>query len=56
MSNNEMELDEIALNNLRNDYKQHFSARPQKSQQRPQQKGSARNAQQKGKARNQKKQ
>ncbi len=56
MSNNEIELDEIALNNLRNDYKQHLSARPQKAQQRPQPKGAMRNAQQKGKVRNQKKQ
>ncbi len=56
MSNNEIELDEIALNNLRNDYKQHLSARPQKAQQRPQPKGTMRNTQQKGKVRNQKKQ
>ena len=39
LSGGDIEIDEIALNNLRSDYKQHFSARPQKGQQRPQQKG-----------------
>ncbi len=33
MSEGAIELDEATLNNLRNDYKQHFSARPQKGQQ-----------------------
>ena len=44
MSGGDIELDETALNNLRSDYKQHFSARPQKGQQRPQQKGQMKNA------------
>lgn len=44
MSEGNIELDEIALNNLRSDYKQHYSARPQKGQQRPQQKGQMKNA------------
>ena len=43
MSGGDIELDEIALNNLRSDYKQHFSARPQKGPQRPQQKGQMKN-------------
>ena len=43
LSGGYIEIDEIALNNLRSDYKQHFSARPQKGQQRPQQKGMMRN-------------
>lgn len=43
MSGGNIELDEIALNNLRSDYKQHFSARPQKGPQRPQQKGQMKN-------------
>ncbi len=30
MSDGSIEIDEVALNNLRSDYKQHFSARPQK--------------------------
>ena len=30
MSGGAIEIDEVALNNLRSDYKQHFSARPQK--------------------------
>jgi hypothetical protein len=55
MSENCIELDEIALNNLRSDYKQHLSQRPQKGMQRPAQKGPAKNTQQKAKARNQKK-
>ena len=42
MSAEAIEIDEVALNNLRSDYKQHFSARPQKGfrpqQQRQQQK------------------
>ena len=41
MSGGAIEIDEVALNNIRSDYKQHFSARPQKgaarSQQRQQQ-------------------
>lgn len=41
MSGGAIEIDEVALNNLRSDYKQHFTARPQKGpqqnrQQRPQ--------------------
>lgn len=32
MSDGAIEIDEVALNNLRSDYKQHFSARPQKGQ------------------------
>ena len=55
MSENCIELDEIALNNLRSDYNQHLSQRPQKGMQRPAQKGTAKNTQQKAKARNQKK-
>ncbi len=31
MSNGGIEIDEVALNNLKSDYKQHLSARPQKS-------------------------
>ena len=38
MSGGAIEIDEVALNNLRSDYKQHFTARPQKGpQQRNQQ-------------------
>lgn len=37
MSGGGIAIDEVALNNLRSDYKQHFTARPQKNQQRPQQ-------------------
>lgn len=37
MSGGDIEIDEVALNNIRSDYKQHFTARPQKGQQRPQQ-------------------
>ena len=33
MSGGGIEIDEAAINNLRSDYKQHFSARPQKGQQ-----------------------
>ena len=43
MADGAIKLDETALNNLRSDYKQHFSARGQKGQQRPQQKGMAKN-------------
>ncbi|WP_418981878.1 DUF4290 domain-containing protein [Alistipes sp.] len=37
MSGGAIEIDEVALNNLRSDYKQHFTARPQKGPQRQQQ-------------------
>ena len=37
MSGGALEIDEVALNNLRSDYKQHFSARPQKGGQQRQQ-------------------
>lgn len=37
MSSGAIEIDEVALNNLRSDYKQHFSARPQKGPQQRQQ-------------------
>lgn len=37
MSGGGITIDEVALNNLRSDYKQHLPARPQKNQQRPQQ-------------------
>ncbi len=43
MSGGDIELDEIALNNLRSDYKHHLTARPQKNSARPQQKGQVRN-------------
>lgn len=33
MSNGDIEIDEASINNLRNDYKQHLSARPAKSKQ-----------------------
>ena len=36
MSAEAIEIDEVALNNLRSDYKQHFSARPQKGFSTPQ--------------------
>ena len=49
MSGGAIEIDESAINNLRNDYKQHFSARPQKG---PQQSRPA-HAQQRQKNRNQ---
>ncbi len=40
MSGGGVRIDEVALNNLRSDYKQHFSGRPQKGgQQRQQQRG-----------------
>lgn len=32
MSDGAIEIDEVALNNLRSEYKQHFSVRPQKGQ------------------------
>ena len=47
MSENGIELDEVALNNLRSDYKQHLSARTQKSTQRPQAKPGQKPMQQK---------
>ncbi len=37
MSEGGIEIDEVALNNLRSDYKQHYMARPQKNYQRQQQ-------------------
>lgn len=37
MSSGAIQIDEVALNNLRSDYKQHFTARPQKGPQRQQQ-------------------
>lgn len=37
MSGGAIEIDEVALNNLRSDYKQHFTARPQKGPQQRQQ-------------------
>lgn len=43
MSGGAIELDEVALNNIRSDYKQHFSARPQKGPQRPQQRQQQKN-------------
>ena len=46
MSEGGIEIDEVALNNLRSEYKQHFSARPQKVSQRSQKAG-AKNGQQK---------
>lgn len=49
MSGGTIEIDEVALNNIRSDYKQHLTARPQKgpqrSQQRPQQKNNNRHPQ-----------
>ena len=47
MSEGGIELDEVALNNLRSDYKQHFPARPQKGPQRPMQKTGMKNSVQK---------
>lgn len=44
MSEGAIEIDEVALNNLRSDYKHSFSARPQKGPQRAGQKGTAKNA------------
>ncbi len=43
MSGGAIELDEVALNNIRSDYKQHFSARPQKGALRPQQRSLQKN-------------
>lgn len=43
MSAEAIEIDEVALNNLRSDYKQHFSARPQKGAVRPQQRQQQKN-------------
>ena len=47
MSDGGIEIDEVALNNLRSEYKQHFSARPSRGAQRPQQKTGQKNGQQK---------
>ena len=47
MSEGGIELDEVALNNLRSDYKQHLPARPQKGPQRPMQKTGMKNPLQK---------
>lgn len=47
MSENGIELNEAALNNLRSDYKQHLSARTQKGPQRPQAKPGQKPTQQK---------
>ena len=41
MSKGDIEVDETAINNLRNDYKQHLSPRNAKSTNRAQQKGGA---------------
>ena len=38
MTNGDIQLNEDAINNLRNDYKQHLPARPQKGAARPAQK------------------
>ena len=54
LSDNGIEIDEVALNNLRSDYKNHLSARTQKSAQRTQQKNVAKNTPQRGKVQNQK--
>lgn len=43
MSDGAIELDEVALNNLRSDYKQHFSVRPQKGPQRGSQRPQSKN-------------
>ena len=48
MSEGGIEIDEVALNNLRSDYKQHLPARQQKGQQQRQQKASAKSPMQKG--------
>ena len=47
MSDNSIELDEVALNNLRSDYKQHLLARNAKGPVRPQAKNGQKNMQQK---------
>ena len=48
MSGGSIQIDEVALNNLRSDYKQHLPARQQKGQQQRQQKASAKSPMQKG--------
>ena len=45
MSEGTIELDEVALNNLRSEYKQHFSQRAAKPQQRTLQKPGQKNQQ-----------
>ena len=45
MSEGAIELDEVALNNLRSDYKQHLSQRASKPQQRTPQKPGQKNQQ-----------
>ena len=52
MSEGGIEINEVALNNLRSDYKQHFSARPQKSSNRPGQKQNQKNSGQKNHSNN----
>lgn len=54
LSNNGIQIDEVALNNLRSDYKNHLSARPQKGAQRTAQKSVAKNTAQRNKVQNQK--
>ena len=54
LSNDGIEFDEVALNNLRSDYKNHLSARPQKGAQRPAQKNAAKNSVQRNKSQGQK--
>lgn len=54
MSNDGIEFDEVALNNLRSDYKNHLSARPQKSIQRVTQKNATKSPVQRNKNQNQK--
>lgn len=43
MSGGAIEIDEVALNNIRSDYKQHFTPRPQKGSQRPPQRQQQKN-------------
>ncbi len=52
MSEGCIELDEVALNNLRSDYKQHFSSRQQKNTNRPGQKANQKNNNLKGHSNN----
>lgn len=52
MSEGCIELDEVALNNLRSDYKQHFSPRQQKNTNRPGQKANQKNNNLKGHSNN----
>lgn len=52
MSKNGIELDEVAINNLRSEYKQAFTARGQKSQQRNTAKSAGKNNTPKAKGRN----